>query len=297
MDWTNVKADKDMILDTHYTEGRNGRSIDKIVIHHNAGNLTVEDCYRVWESREASAHYQVQSDGRIGQLVWDTDTAWHCGDFEQNCRSIGIEHADDSSSPWHISDACLDAGAHLVAALCRYYGLGRPEWGRNLFGHSDFAPTECPGSLREGQPQHDAYVARAQAWYDAMEAGRETIENGDDMEPHNVWEYAYIDNDGKNTAPGGNMYNTAVETHDMVSGQQPHNVWEYAYINEEGKNTAPGGNMYNTVVEIYTQVSALSEAVKTLAAMQGADPDKVAQAVSDAVQKKLESLKLEVSAQ
>ena len=176
MDWNNVKADKDMILDTHYTHGRNGHSIDKIVVHHNAGDLTVEDCYRVWESREASAHYQVQSDGRIGQLVWDTDTAWHCGDFEQNCRSIGIEHADDSSSPWHISDACLDAGAHLVAALCRYYGLGRPEWGKNFFGHSDFAPTECPGSLREGQPQHNAYVARAQAWYDAMEAGRDTLD-------------------------------------------------------------------------------------------------------------------------
>lgn len=176
MDWTNVKADEEAILDTHYTQGRNGHSIDKIVVHHNAGDLSIEDCYRVWESREASAHYQVESSGRIGQLVWDTDTAWHCGDFEQNCRSIGIEHADDSSSPWHISDACLDAGAHLVAALCRYYKLGRPEWGRNLFGHSDFASTECPGSLREGQPQHDAYVARAQAWFDAMEAGRDTLD-------------------------------------------------------------------------------------------------------------------------
>ena len=175
MDFESLNADVNMIISQHYTQGRGGHAIDKVVIHHNAGNLTVEDCYRVWESREASAHYQVESSGRIGQLVWDTDTAWHCGDFDQNCRSIGIEHADDSSSPWHISDACLDAGAHLVAAVCRCYGLGRPEWGRNLFGHSDFASTECPGSLREGQPQHDAYVARAQEWYDAMEAGRDTL--------------------------------------------------------------------------------------------------------------------------
>lgn len=171
MDWNNVKADEEAILDTHYTQGRGGHAIDKVVIHHNAGNLSVEDCYRVWESREASAHYQVESSGRIGQLVWDSDTAWHCGNFEQNQRSIGIEHADDSSSPWHISDACLDAGAHLVAAVCRYYGLGRPEWGRNLFGHSDFAATACPASLAVGGSQHDEYVARAQQWYDAMAGG------------------------------------------------------------------------------------------------------------------------------
>lgn len=98
MDWENLLADETRILTTHFTEGRQGHSIDKVVIHHNAGNLSVEDCYRVWESHEASAHYQVESSGRIGQLVWDSDTAWHCGDFEQNQRSIGIEHADDSSS-------------------------------------------------------------------------------------------------------------------------------------------------------------------------------------------------------
>lgn len=171
MDFENLNADKDLILTKHFTAGRGGHSIDKVILHHNAGNLSIEGCYSVWQNREASAHYQVESSGRIGQLVWDTDTAWHCGNFEQNQRSIGIEHADDSSDPWHISDACLDAGAHLVAAVCRYYGLGRPEWGRNLFGHSDFAATACPASLAVGGSQHDEYVARAQQWYDAMAGG------------------------------------------------------------------------------------------------------------------------------
>ena len=171
MDFENLNADKNVIMTKHFTAGRGGHSIDKVILHHNAGNLSIEGCYSVWQDREASAHYQVQSDGLIGQLVWDTDTAWHCGNFEQNQRSIGIEHADDSSDPWHISDACLDAGAHLVAAVCRYYGLGRPEWGRNLFGHSDFAATACPASLAVGGSQHDEYVARAQQWYDAMAGG------------------------------------------------------------------------------------------------------------------------------
>ena len=81
MDFENINADTNLIISQHYTQGRGGHAIDKVIIHHNAGNLSVEDCYRVWESREASAHYQVAIDGRIGQLVWDTDTAWHCGDF------------------------------------------------------------------------------------------------------------------------------------------------------------------------------------------------------------------------
>lgn len=191
MDWTNVVADEQRILPVHFTEGRGGHAIDKIVIHHNAGDLTIEDAYRTWLDREASAQYQVESSGRIGQLVWDTDTAWHCGVFEQNQRSIGIEHADDSSNPWHISDACLDAGAHLVAALCRFYKLGRPEWGRNLFGHSDFASTECPASLAVGGSQHDEYVARAQHWYDVM-AGAATEQTGW-IKQDGKWWYRHAD--------------------------------------------------------------------------------------------------------
>lgn len=175
MDWGNLVADETRILTRHYTAGRGGHAIDKVIVHHNDGDLSVEGAYDVWQTREASAHYQVTSDGTVGQLVWDRDTAWHAGSWSANQTSIGIEHADCSRSPYRISDACLDSGAHLVAAVCRRYGLGRPEWGVNLFGHSDFAPTECPASLAVGGSQHDEYVARAQAWYDAMCAGAGTL--------------------------------------------------------------------------------------------------------------------------
>ncbi|MDK6830035.1 N-acetylmuramoyl-L-alanine amidase [Actinomycetaceae bacterium UMB8039B] len=164
--WNTLEADIDLIMNTHYTPGRNGRRIDKVIIHHNAGNLTIRGCYDVWQSRPASAHYQVQTDGTIGQLVWDRDTAWHAGNFAANTTSIGIEHADVSSNPWAVSEACLDNGAHLVAAVCKFYGLGRPAWGKNVFGHKDFIPTACPASLAGSQ--HTAYMARAQSWYDQM---------------------------------------------------------------------------------------------------------------------------------
>ena len=64
--WENIEADENLILNKHFTPGRAG-TINKIVLHHNAGNLPIRGCYTVWQDREASAHYQVQSDGRIGQ--------------------------------------------------------------------------------------------------------------------------------------------------------------------------------------------------------------------------------------
>ena len=164
MNFENIEADVNLILNKHYSEGRGGKSIDKIVAHYNAGNLTCEGCYSVWQDRAASAHYQVESNGRVGQLVWDRDTAWHCGVFDQNQRSLGIEHANMADGT--ITETCLDTGAHLVAALCKYYGLGRPQWLVNVFPHKYFSATSCPGQIYGSQK--DAYITRAQYWYDVM---------------------------------------------------------------------------------------------------------------------------------
>jgi N-acetylmuramoyl-L-alanine amidase len=166
-DWAKCVADVDKIMNKHFTSGRSGSKIQHIVIHYNAGDLTTEGCYSVWQTREASAHYQVESSGRIGQLVWDKDTAWHAGNWAENCKSIGIEHANKSDGT--VSAACLENGAHLVAALCRLYGLGRPEWGVNVFPHKKFSSTSCPGELYGSQKS--AYIKRAQEWYDAMGSG------------------------------------------------------------------------------------------------------------------------------
>lgn len=174
MDFDKLCADETKILTRHYTSGRSGQTITKVILHHNAGDLSIDGAYGVWQTREASAHYQVQSDGKIGQLVWDRDTAWNAGNWMANLTSIGIEHADCQSDPWRISDAALDAGAHLTAAICKYYKLGRPTWGKNVFGHSDFAATECPASLKVGGSQHDAYMARAQSYYDQMTGSTST---------------------------------------------------------------------------------------------------------------------------
>lgn len=164
--WATLTADENMIVGKHFTKGRAGKKIDKIVIHHNAGDLSIKDCWDVWRTRQASAHYQVQGDGRIGQLVWDRDTAWHAGNLAVNQTSIGIEHANNNTRDWTISDETLENGAHLVAALCVYYKLGRPQWGKNVYPHQRFSATACPGAIAGAQKAK--YMERAQYWYDQM---------------------------------------------------------------------------------------------------------------------------------
>jgi|GEM_PF-3220861 len=164
-----VSVDKTKLLSKHYTVGRTSK-IDKIVIHHNAGNLSIDQVYNVWQTREASAHYQVQSDGKVGRLVADGNTAWHAGNWQANVTSIGIEHANNTGkAPWTISDSAIDSGGRLVAELSIYYGLGRPTWMKTVYPHSYFSSTSCPGELSKSQQAQ--YMARAQYWYDQLIAG------------------------------------------------------------------------------------------------------------------------------
>ena len=164
MNFESLDMDVNCILDKHFSEGRGGKPVSFVGIHYNAGNLTVEGCYSVWQTREASAHIQVESSGRSGQLVWDRDTAWALGNFDKNQRSINIEHANMADGT--ITEQALDVGAHIVAGYCKLYGLGRPEWGVNVIPHKAVSPTSCPGEIYGSQ--RDAYIQRAQHWYDVM---------------------------------------------------------------------------------------------------------------------------------
>ena len=164
MNFETLDMDVNCILDKHFSEGRGGKPVSFVGIHYNAGNLTVEGCYSVWQTREASAHIQVESSGRSGQLVWDRDTAWALGNFDKNQRSINIEHANMADGT--ITEQALDVGAHIVAGYCKLYGLGRPEWGVNVIPHKAISPTSCPGQIYGSQK--DAYIQRAQYWYDVM---------------------------------------------------------------------------------------------------------------------------------
>lgn len=168
MNWNELSADVNLWID-NFDEGRGGFALDRVVIHHNAGKaMTHAGVYGAFTNNGTSAHYNVDIDGNICQFVHDSDTAWHCPGV--NKKSIGIEHANCSGAEggWDVGDETIDAGAHLTAAICRAYGLGRPEWRSNVFPHSDFYSTACPASLRDKYAGE--YIEKAQAYYDNLDA-------------------------------------------------------------------------------------------------------------------------------
>lgn len=173
MDWYNVEFEY-KLLGKNYTAGR-PFGTRGVTIHHMAGDLDADGCNSVWNGSGASAHYSVDRNGTVVQHVNDSDRAWACGDGigtgGGNDTTISIEHANNGSNPWTIHEAAIESGAHLVAALCRYYGFGRPEWMVNVFPHSHWSATACPGELAGSQ--NAQYMARAQEWYDAMCSGEE----------------------------------------------------------------------------------------------------------------------------
>lgn len=172
-DFANVQPDKYMLLGCNFSAGR-PFGIRGVTIHHMAGDLTGDQCNGIWRGAGTSAHYCVDRNGYITQHVNDTDRAWACGDGigtgRGNDTTISIEHANSGSNPWTVHEKAIESGAHLVAALCLYYKLGRPQWCKNVFPHRYWSSTACPGELAGSQRDH--YMQRAQAWYDAMKGGK-----------------------------------------------------------------------------------------------------------------------------
>lgn len=135
---------------TNKTLGRSGNKITKIFVHHMAGNLTVKQCGSVFDNRQASAHYGVNGFA-IGQYVDEKDTAWHCGNFYWNQRSIGIELANDggAGSNWHVSDKTISTAINLIADICKRNGIKKLNYTGDMSGnlcmHRWVASTSCPG--------------------------------------------------------------------------------------------------------------------------------------------------------
>lgn len=137
--------------------------IDKITIHHMAGNLSVEDCGEIFAkpSRQASANYGVGTDGRIALYVDEADRAWTSSSPENDHRAVTIEVANDGGAPdWHVSDAALASTIDLCVDICRRNGITQLNYtgdkSGNLTMHKWFAPTACPGPYLGGKFQYIA---------------------------------------------------------------------------------------------------------------------------------------------
>src|SRR4051794_16173493 len=72
----------------NYTDGREGKSIKYVVIHDMEGSYQSAISWFENAAAEASAHYCIRSsDGDITQMVKETNTAWHAGNWTINTES------------------------------------------------------------------------------------------------------------------------------------------------------------------------------------------------------------------
>lgn len=138
------------------TSPRN-RTIKNIVIHHMAGNLTVETCGNVFapRSRRASSNYGIGSDGRVGMYVEEKDRAWTTGN-QIDHSSVTIEVADDViGNGWHSSDKAMNKLVELCTDICRRNGIAKLNYtggkSGNLLMHKWYQATDCPGAYLESK--------------------------------------------------------------------------------------------------------------------------------------------------
>lgn len=134
--------------------------VDMIIIHH-AASTVFDSIGQVFANagRGASAHYGVGQNNNVDQYVPENKTAYHCGNYPVNQRSIGIENVNSSGAPnWSISEATKNTLVELCADIVRRNPrIGQLQHGRNLFGHKEVAspskPTACPVTLISFLPE------------------------------------------------------------------------------------------------------------------------------------------------
>lgn len=136
-------------LSPYCNKPRNAK-IDKITIHHMAGNLSVETCGNVFQNSQSSSNYGIGTDGRVGMYVEEANRSWCSSSGANDHRAVTIEVANDGSAPdWHVSDKALAKLIDLCVDICERNGIEKLNYTGNVNGnltrHNMFASTTCPG--------------------------------------------------------------------------------------------------------------------------------------------------------
>lgn len=122
---------------------RNGHAIRAIIMHHTASSdLKSAMSWLIAPESKVSAHYLIDTNGEIYQLVKEADKAWHAGNetnsvlhgiYGVNEFSIGIELVGDGVH--EFPRAQYDAAAWVVKMLKTKYNID-DGW---VVGHKDVA--------------------------------------------------------------------------------------------------------------------------------------------------------------
>ncbi|MDG1871623.1 MAG: N-acetylmuramoyl-L-alanine amidase [Flavobacterium sp.] len=120
----------------------NLRKPNFIILHHTAQDSTAQTVRTFTLSRtQVSAHYIIDDNGEVIQMLNDYLRAWHAGSgswgkvTDINSSSIGIELDNNGKEPF--SESQISSLMALLNRLTKEYKIPK----QNIIGHSDIAPS------------------------------------------------------------------------------------------------------------------------------------------------------------
>lgn len=281
----------------HYN-GRNGHTVTHITLHIMVGHLAGTDSVFLNPNSQASAHYGIGANGSVHQYVSEDDGSYSDANFASNNSTISIEH-EGGMAGVPCTQACMDASARLCADIARRHGWTHL-WHDGLNGNI-WLHREVPGTDHYGCP--DNTINGLNVDYVINKANQ--ILGGNDMNAEDVWNFKQNGVLMRDRVQGTDAAANATKTELFRLSRWDNKTHASALGNLVVEQPVQGGAKLGDRVagidaktsQLITQVTALTEAVKTLAESKGADPDTIAKVVQDAVKTKLESLKITVKEQ
>lgn len=115
-------------LSPHCTKPRQGK-IKGISIHTMAGPGSVEGCGQVFQASEASSHYGIGPDGRIGQYVLEENRAWCCSHkVDHEVVTIEVSSIQSYKEPYECTAAAFENLIDLCVDICQRNGIKKLIW-------------------------------------------------------------------------------------------------------------------------------------------------------------------------
>ena len=133
----NPKPACEFIQAANFTVGQMSGPNYKLFVHHTVGTMESGINLHKRKSTQASAHFFVGRDGRVVQMVKESNKAWHNGVANANSFGIEVVATENEKGMTPVQEAKL---IDLCRYLCERYNISTNQ----VFGHNAVKNTECP---------------------------------------------------------------------------------------------------------------------------------------------------------
>lgn len=225
----------------------------KVTLHHNGGRLSHDGVLSVWQTRPASAHFDLDSIGALAQYVRVNEYAWATGNTIGNQESISIEMCNLTLAPdWIVGEATWRGAARLAGWLFARVIGERPHSG-NLVMHSYWSSTDCAGPYVRGI--YGRILAEAQNWYDTFTGENMPLTQADADLVVTTMMNRFLE-DKRDKKPDG--------VHDTTFGNAVWSTWHTIHFGDPVNGMYPSTKQILNAVEKSTGIKLTPEAMTSI---------------------------------